>query len=448
MKTFKRKIYDELLEWKKNWSGKYAVLIDGARRVGKSTVVKEFAQKEYRSYIFIDFLETGDRYHEIFDHLDDLDYFFLNLQQIARTQLYPGKSVIIFDEIQFFPKAREAIKYLVADGRYDYIETGSLISIKKNVKDIQIPSEEKRIRMYPMDYEEFTWALGKEDIVPLLKMGYESRRPSDPHVFRKNMRDFRLYMLVGGMPQAVQTYLDTNNLQRVDETKRMILDLYHADFRKLDPAGRINKLFDSIPSQLTSTSSSFSVASILKGYKKEDAAELLNDLEDSGTVLISHNVSDPEAGFAASEDLSTFKFYICDIGLFITMMFMDKDYTDNIIYDKLLSDRMPANLGMLYENLTAQMLASNGNRLFYHVFNMEDEKPHREKKYEIDFLLSRQDKICPLEVKSSGYKTHPSIDMFARKYASRTGEKYLIYSKDYYRDGDVKCLPVYDVMFL
>lgn len=448
MQVYKRKIYNKLLDWKKTWNGKYAVLIEGPRRVGKSTVAEDFARREYHSYIMIDFLKTGDRYHEIFEHLDDLDYFFLNLQQMARVQLYPRESVIIFDEIQFFPKAREAIKYLVADGRYDYIETGSLISIKKNVKDIQIPSEEKKIQMVPMDYEEFTWAIGKNDVVPMLKLGFESKRPSDPHVFRQNMRDFRLYMLVGGMPQAVTTYLETNNLKRVDDTKRTILDLYHDDFRKLDPAGRINRLFDSIPSQLTSSSSSFSVSSILEGYKKEDAVNLLNDLEDSKTVLISHNVTDPEVGFAASEELSTFKFYVCDIGLFITMMFMDKDYTENIIYDKLLSDKMPANLGMLYENMVAQMLVANGNKLYYHFFKARDSKSQHEKKYEIDFLLSRKTKICPLEVKSSGYKTHASIDMFKRKYSSRIGEKYLIYSKDYFRDGDVKCLPIYDVMFL
>lgn len=423
-------------------------MIEGPRRVGKSTVAREFAKNEYRSFIFIDFLETGNRYHEIFDHLDDMDYFFLNLQQMSRTQLYPGESVIVFDEIQFFPKAREAIKYLVADGRYDYIETGSLISIKQNVKGIQIPSEEKKIEMFPMDYEEFTWAVGKQDIVPLLKMGFESRRPADPHVFRQNMRDFRLYMMVGGMPQAVQTYIDTNNLQRVDETKRAIIDLYHADFRKIDPAGRINKLFDSIPSQLTSSSSSFSVSSILSGYKKEDAAGLLNDMEDSKTVLISYDVTDPEVGFAASKELSTFKFYICDTGLFITLMFMDKDYTDNIIYDKLLSDRMPANLGMLYENMTAQMLASHGDRLYYHTFHSDEKVSGKEKKYEIDFLLSREDKICPVEVKSSGYRTHASLDAFVKKYSSRLGNRYLIYAKDYFKDGDIRCLPIYDVMFL
>ena len=441
---FKRKIYDTLLSWKKESNGSTALLIEGARRVGKSTIAEEFGRNEYESYILIDFSTASKTILDLFEDISDLNYFFLQLQLQYRVDLVERKSLIIFDEVQLCPKARQAIKHLVKDHRYDYIETGSLISIRKNVKDILIPSEERKVSMYPMDYEEFLWAIGDNTTYPLIRKCFEDGRPLGDQTNRKLMRDFRLYMLVGGMPQAVKEYLSSNNFKMVDAVKRDILHLYEDDFSKIDPTGRIAMLFDAIPAQLNSNASRYKVSSILENSRAGDILELIAQMRDSRTVLAAYHANNPGAGMSASKDLTRFKLFLCDTGLFTTLMFKDRDFTENIIYEKLLSDKLPANLGYLYENAVAQMLTAEGDELFYYTFPNESTNHN----YEIDFLLARQNKICPIEVKSSGYKSHASLDAFYKKFSSRILIRYLIYTKDIRKDQDVRCIPVYMTPFL
>lgn len=441
---FKRKIYDKLLEWKRESDGKTALLIEGARRIGKSTVVEEFAKNEYETYILIDFSTASKTVKDLFEDVSDLDYIFLQLQLQYKKDLVERKSLIIFDEVQLCPKARQAIKSLVKDHRYDYIETGSLISIKKNVKEILIPSEERQISMYPMDYEEFRWALGDTTTVPLIRKCFESNKGVGEQLNRKLMRDFRLYMLVGGMPQAVSEYIETNNFRKVDAVKRDILKLYTDDFMKIDPTGKASMLFDAIPAQLNKNAARYQVSSVLSDERAESLLELIAEMKDSKTVLVSYHANDPNVGLANNKDLSKFKLFICDTGLFATLMFKDSDFTENTIYEKLLSDNLGANLGYLYENVVAQTLVANGNELFYHTIKNEVSRHS----YETDFLITRKSKICPIEVKSSNYRTHKSIDAFCEKYSSRILNKYLIYTKDFSKDKDIFCLPVYYSQFI
>lgn len=437
-KVFRRKIYNQILKWKQESNGSTALMIQGARRIGKSTIVEEFAKKEYSSYIIIDFNKASTTVKSLFDDLMDMDFLFLQLQTIYHVILEKRKSVIIFDEVQKCPNARQAIKYLVQDGRYDYIETGSLISIKQNTKGITIPSEEEHIDMYPMDYEEFRWALGDTVSVPLIKTFYDKRMPLGA-AHRNMQKDLRLYMLVGGMPQAVNEYILTNNLAKVDAVKRRIIKLYSDDFLKIDASGKLSKLFMAIPAQLSKNISRYYTHSVIGELENNTAAEMLINLEDSKTVLVSYHADDPNVGMSLVKDISRYKLFIADTGLFVTMVFWDKDFTENIIYQKLLVDKLEVNLGYIYENLVAQMLTAAGNKLFYYTFK-KDEK-HL---YEIDFLLSRGNKICPIEVKSSGYKTHTSLDAFRTKYSARIKNSYLIYTKDL-QIGDNKLvyLPFY-----
>ena len=441
---FRRKIYDKLLEWKTESDGRTALLIEGARRVGKSTVVEEFAKNEYESYILIDFSRASKAVKELFEDISDLDYLFLQLQLQYKVDLHERRSLIIFDEVQQCPLARQAIKALVADHRYDYVETGSLISIKRNVKDILIPSEERKISMYPMDHEEFLWAVGDLTTIPLLKKVFDSGKPVGVQIHRKLMRDFRLYMLVGGMPQAVNEYIETNNFRKVDQIKRDILNLYEDDFKKIDPTGKLSSLFDAIPAQLNKNASRYQVSSVLNGERAENILESIAELKDSKTVLVSYHANDLNAGMSNNKDLGKFKLFLSDTGLFTTLIFKDGDFTENIIYEKLLNDKLSANLGYLYENAVAQILTANGDALFYHTFMNESTR----RNYEIDFILARKNKVCPIEVKSSGYKTHASLDAFSRKFSDRILDKYLIYTKGFAKDEDIFCLPIYLVQFL
>ena len=442
---FKRKLYNNLLQWKEESNGRTALLIEGARRVGKSTLAEEFAKQEYKSYILIDFSTAPKSVKELFDDVSDLNYLFLQLQLQYHVDLHERDSVIIFDEVQLCPKARQAIKALVKDHRYDYIETGSLISIKKNVKDILIPSEERKISMYPMDYEEFCWAIGDTVTIPLLQQVFERKMPLGDDTNRKMMRQFRLYMLIGGMPQAVNEYIQTNNFRKVDLVKRDILNLYEDDFRKIDPTGRLTLLFDSIPAELNKNATRYQVSSVLKNQRIDDNfLALLSELKDSKTVLFAYHANDPNVGMANNKDLRKFKMYLADTGLFTTLLFKDKDFTENVIYEKLLNDKLSANLGYLYENVVAQILAANGNELYYYTFKNKGKQAN----YEIDFLLSRNNKICPIEIKSSGYNTHASLDEFVKKYSGRILDKYLIYTKDLKRDKDITLLPIYMAFFL
>ena len=441
-RIFKRKLYDRLLEWKRIQNGRTAILIEGARRVGKSTLVELFAKNEYESYILIDFNEASDDVKSLFNNLMNMDYIFLQLQAIYNVVLKKRKSVIIFDEVQNCPPARQAIKYLVKDGRYDYIETGSLISIKKNTKNITLPSEEERVTLYPMDYEEFRWAMGDEATIPVLRTFYEQKLPLD-RAFREKIRDFRLYMLVGGMPQAVEAYLETNNFSMVDLAKRSVLKIYQDDFQKLDPTGRLETLFMEIPSQLSQTSNRYKPYAVLGDVDDDKLMELMKDLEDSKTVLFSYHSNDPNVGMSLTKDISKYKIFCADTGLFVTLAFWDKDYTENLVYQKLLNDKLSTNLGYIYENVIAQTLATSGNKLFYYTWPKDGTHI-----YEIDFLLSHGNKLQPIEVKSSGYKTHKSLDVFCEKFSSRVGERFLIYTKDYRQDGATTLLPVMMTMFL
>lgn len=436
---FKRKIYRTLQGWKSQSNGKTALLVEGARRVGKSTVAEEFAKNEYRSYILIDFAKAPPAVRKLFDDTSDLNYIFLQLQLLYSVQLHERESLIIFDEVQLCPTARQAIKQLVQDGRYDYLETGSLISIRRNTAGILIPSEERKVQMRPMDFEEFRWACGDEATAPLLSQAFESLRPLGEQVNRKLMRDFRLYMLVGGMPQAVTAYLQTNNLQVVDETKRAIIDLYEEDFYKISPSGALSMLFDAILAQLAKKASRYQVSSVLANREASDILEEIAELRESKTVLAAYHANDPNVGMSSSIDLEKFKLYLADTGLFVTLAFKDADFTENVVYEKLLADKPPVNLGAVYKNVVAQELVAHGHRLFYHTWPKEGAN----RNYEIDFILSDGKKICPLEVKSSRYKTHASLDDFARKYASRIGRQYLVYTKDVQKDGTTLCVPTY-----
>ena len=410
--------------------------------MGKSTLVEQFAKNEYESYILIDFNEASDEVKSLFSNLMNKDFIFLQLQAIYNVVLKERKSVIIFDEVQKCPLARQAIKYLVKDGRYDYIETGSLISIKKNTKNITIPSEEERVTLYPMDYEEFRWAAGDEATVPLLRTFYDRQLPLDK-AHRDKMRDFRLYMLVGGMPQAVNEYIETNNFSMVDHVKRGIIKVYQEDFQKLDETGRLETLFMEIPSQLSRASNRYKPYTVLGDVNDDKLVELLKDLEDSKTALFSYHSNDPNVGMSLTKDRSKFKIFCADTGIFVTLAFWDKDHTENIIYQKLLNDKLSTNLGYVYENMIAQALATTGNKLFYYTWP-KDETHY----YEIDFLLSRGSKLYPIEVKSSGYKSHASLDAFCQKYSHVVGQRYLIYTKDLKKDHETILLPVYMTPFL
>lgn len=441
---FARKIYREILEWKENRSDKYALLVKGARRVGKSTIVEEFAKKKFKSYIMIDFAHVSKDIKDLFEDTYDLDFFFLQLQQLSGTKLYEKESVIIFDEVQLLPKARQAIKYLVADGRYKYIETGSLLSIKKNTKDILIPSEEHKISMYPMDFEEFLWAIGDEVSVETIKILLEKKRPAGSAIHRNLMRIFRLYMLIGGMPQAVETYLEKNNLQEVDEIKREIVDLYEEDFTKIDASGLAGDIYDAIPANLSSNASRYILSNAREGTRSERVLDLLPDILSSYTVNIAYHANNPAVGMALEKDVGKYKLFTSDVGLFVTLAFRDKNYVENIIYNKLLSDKLEANLGYVYENAVAQMLVAKGNNLFYYTMG-NNSSNHL---YEIDFLISTGNKICPIEVKSGNYRFHKSLDQFCDKFRSRIGNKYLVHTKDYKWENGINYIPVYMLPFL
>lgn len=441
---FKRKMYDTMLKWKSERNGDTALLIQGARRIGKSTIAEEFARNEYKSYILVDFSNVSKEVSELFKDISDLNYLFLRLQFIYQVQLHERESVIIFDEVQLQPLARQAIKHLVKDHRYDYIETGSLISVRYKSRNIIIPSEETKVDMYPMDYEEFRWALGDTATIPLLRNAFENKAPLGDAVHRKLMRDFRLYMLVGGMPQAVAAYIKTNNFTAVDLAKRDIIALYEEDFGKIDNSGRAKAMYDAIPAQLSKNALRYQVGKTVKDEKVERIVNVVKEMEDSMTVLVAYHSDDPNAGLALTKNDEYFKMYASDTGLFVTLAFKDSDITENVIYDKLLNDKLSTNLGYVYENVIAQMLRATGKNLFYHTIPYAEGKKY----YEIDFIITQKHKISPIEVKSSGYKTHKSLDVFCSKFSGRIMNKYLIYTKDYKMENGVEYIPVYMTMFL
>ena len=439
----KRKIYDELVAWKKSSNGATAMMIDGARRVGKSFIAEEFAKKEYKSYILIDFGQAPTDILNLFvNDFGHLDLFFAKLSAFYSTVLYKRESLIIFDEVQQYPRARQLIKYLVADGRYDYLETGSLIRLKKNVQDIIIPSEEDHIEMFPLDFEEFLWAMGDEATYPLIKQCFETKTPLGAALHRKIMNDFRQYILVGGMPQSVLAYTNGKNFEAADVAKRRILKLYRDDVAKF-AAGYEDKVFavfDGIPGQLSKKEKKYKLASLGKHARFRTYEDSFIWLNEAMVVNTCFNATDPHVGLALSSDNATQKCYMADTGLLVTHTFKDKKFTDNELYKAILFDKLNINEGMLIENIVAQMLRQKRERLYFY---SRSDSQKRENHMEIDFVITEGKKISPVEVKSGNYRSHSSLDKFRKHFSSVIGNSYILYTKDVMIKDGIIHLPLY-----
>ncbi len=449
----RRKMYQKLLDWKQCEEGGSALLVQGARRVGKSYIVEEFAKSEYDSYILIDFNKAGDEVRDMFLHdLNDLDTFFLKLSALYNTKLVARRSLIIFDEVQLFPRARSAIKYLVADGRYDYIETGSLMSIKKNVQGILIPSEEDSIDMLPMDFEEFCWALGNETIVPMARECFEARKPMGQALHRKAMDLFRQYLLVGGMPQAVEAYARDRDFERIDRAKRRILKLYREDIRKHagKDALRVESIFDELPSQLKSQNRHFKLSSVERGATFEGFRDALFWLSDAMVVNNCYNTTEPTLGLNLNRERTTLKCYMADTGLLISHAFNERGLVDEQVYKKILLDKLEVNMGMVVENAVAQMLRTSGHKLYFYANPSRDDAASR---MEIDFLIAKaavtnRHNISPIEVKSSTRYTLSSLRKFMKKYPAQLHTPYVVHPADLKVEEGITFIPLYMVPFL
>lgn len=444
----KRKIYEDLLTWKKEWAGKTALLIDGARRVGKSYIAEEFAKTEYRSYIFIDFNSATEDIRNLFFHyLNDLDTLFMYLSGYYNVKLYEHESLIIFDEVQLFPRARAALKYLVADGRYDYIETGSLMSIKKNVQDIVIPSEERHLKMYPLDFEEFLWAMGNDTLMDIIKKCYDAEKPMGQIMHRKAMDYFRQYLIVGGMPQAVQEYATSRDFDRVDRIKRDILTLYRADIIK-HAAGyemKVESIFDEIPAQLQKHEKRFRISSLKKDARFRDYEDAMFWLDDAMIVNICYNSTEPNIGLRLNMDRLTLKCYMADTGLLISHAFDENGIVTEELYKKLLFDKLEVNKGMIMENMVAQMLTASGHKLYFYSNCSREDKDSR---MEIDFLITKSNissrhNISPIEVKSGKNYTLTSLRKFMKKYDEQTHIPYVLHTNDLKKEEGIIYLPLY-----
>lgn len=444
----KRKIYDDLVAWKQRSGGTTALLIDGARRVGKSFIAKEFAENEYKSHIIIDFGNVPKDVLDIFENdSTDLDMFFAKLSVFFGVQLYNRESLIVFDEVQQFPRARQLIKYLVADGRYDYLGTGSLIRLKKNVKDIIIPSEEEHLEMFPLDFEEFLWALDDEVTVPFIRQAFEAQKTLGQAVHRKVMNSFRQYLLVGGMPQSILAYLNGKDFAASDMAKRNILRLYRDDVAKFAEGyeDKVYAVFDGIPGQLSKKEKKYRLSSLGENARFRSYEDSFIWLNEAMVVNTCFNATDPNVGLALSADHATQKCYMADTGLLVTQTFMDKGYTDNELYKAILFDKLDVNEGMILENMVAQMLRCRGHKLYFY---SRCDKEHRENHMEVDFLIAEGKKIAPIEVKSGSYRSHASLDKFRAKFSSKIGESYILYTKDVMRSDSILHLPIYMAMFL
>jgi len=446
--VLKRKIYEDLLDWKNTSLGKTAMLINGARRVGKSYICKQFGENEYKSAIIVDFSKPSKVIKDIFDNdINDLDVFLSKLSAHYKTILYKRESLIVFDEVQLFPLARQLIKHLVADGRYDYIETGSLISIKHNVKGILIPSEEEELEMHPLDFEEFLWAMGDNVTVPFMRSYYEQRLPLGQAMHRKIMNDFRQYMLVGGMPQAVLAYAQDKDFGAADRVKSQILKMYRSDIAKYARGyeGKVTALFDALPGQLSKKEKKYKLASINKNARMRNYEDAFMWLCDGMIANSCFNATDPRFGLGLSLDHDTHKLYMADTGLLVTHTYKGKGYIGNEIYRAILFDKLNINEGMMTENIVAQMLRVSGHRLFF--YSRTDAKTSS-KSIEIDFLITIGNKVSPVEVKSSAYRTHSSLDKFRSKFLKVIGEAYILYGKDIMLKDGMIHLPLYMAMFL
>ena len=448
---FKRKVYGKLKEWKELSAGTSALLLEGARRIGKSTIVEEFAKNEYDDYMILDFArENQDIKENFIENMGDLNTFFRNLFMLKGRALKGKNCVLIFDEVQLFPQARQAIKYLVADGRFDYIETGSLISIKKNVKDILIPSEEYRVKMYPMDFEEYLWALGDEITIPTVKNSFEERKALGDTIHRKIMKTFRTYMVVGGMPQAVDAYVSGKTYAQIDFVKRNIISLYEEDLAKYDTENRekASVIFRTIPEQLENKNSHFKMSLIDKNARYQNYVDAVSFISEAMIGNECINITKPEVALELFADRSNFKLYMGDTGLLVTQIMKNRDSTDEDLYKALVIDNLGINQGMIIENIVAQMLRASGHDLYFHEYLYKAEKAVKEKKYEIDFMIVKKKKICPIEVKSSGYTSHKSFDYLIKKYQLKSEDRYIIYTKDLkYQDG-ITYIPLYMTMLL
>ena len=449
----KRKIYDKIMDWKEKSNGKTALLIDGARRVGKSYIAGEFAKNNYESYILVDFNKVPDDIKNLFDnYLDNLDDLFLYLSNYYGVKLIERKSVIIFDEVQLYPKARSAIKYLVADGRYDYIETGSLVSIKENVRDILIPSEEQHIELYPLDFEEFLWALGNETLMEFIKKCFIEKNPMGDSMHRKVMDYFRKYMIIGGMPQAVLEYINTNDFSKVDQVKRNILELYRADIKR--HAGKyslkVESIFDSIPSQLQRHEKKFKITSLYKDAKNRDFDDAFLWLDDAMIVNRCFNTTSLNVGLSLNQDNSCMKCYMADTGLLISHSFDEKGLVDEEIYKKILFNKLEYNGGMIMENIVSQMLVASNHKLFFYSNSSRDNVQDR---MEIDFLIAKKSitnrhNISPIEVKSGKNYTFNSLNKFITKYKNQLDTPYIIHTSDLKIENNIVYLPIYMLILL
>lgn len=444
----RRKIYTELLKWKEEEVGRTALLIDGARRVGKSYIVENFAKQEYKSYIIIDFNRVNQEVTDLFEnYLNDLDLFFMYLSNYYNVKLYERDTLIIFDEVQLFPRARAAIKYLVADGRYDYIETGSLMSIKKNVKDIVIPSEERHLRMYPLDFEEFLWALDNESLMDFIKVFFEKKKPLGAALRRKAMDYFRQYMIVGGMPQAVERYVETKDFERVDRVKRDILELYRADIVKHAQGYemKVEQIFDDIPAQLQKHDKKFKLSSLKKEARFRDYEDAIFWLSDAMIVNVCYNSTAPNIGLKLNMDRVTMKCYMADTGLLISHAFDENGIVSEEIYKKLLFDKLEVNKGMIMENIVAQMLVASGHKLYFYNNPSRDDASLR---MEIDFLIAKskitsKHNISPIEVKSGGKYTLTSLKKCREKYTEQLDTLYVLHKNDLKVEEGIVYLPLY-----
>ena len=443
---FKRKIYDQLLDWKNSSNGETAILVEGARRIGKSTTVEEFAKNEYKDYILIDFSKADKDILNNFENINHLDTFFRNLFLYTEKVLTPRQGLIIFDEVQLFPIARQAIKHLVKDGRFDYIETGSLISINKNVKDILIPSEERIIQMYPMDFEEFLWANDNYVYVDAIKQSFENKVPLGNGIHNRIMKSFRTYMAVGGMPKAVEAYVNGSDYLKIDSIKQDILNLYFRDLKKFDDeeGGKASSVFKALPSALTNKNSIFKLSKISKNARSRDYITTFNFLEESMIVNNCYNITVPEIDMELYCEKEKFKMYMGDTGLLISLILNVEKENANTLYKAMISGDLSINEGIIFENMVAQMLRANNHQLYFHEFNTKAST----KKYEIDFLLVKGKRFAPIEVKSSNYKCHKSFDYFKEKYKLKLRDKYIIYTKDLNYVDDIMYIPIYMTMCL
>lgn len=448
MKLFRRKAYDRLREWKERSNGRTAVMIDGARRVGKTCLVEDFVRREYHSAVIVDFSKADAQIKAtIKERPGDLDAFFNTLSLIYNTRLYPRKSAIVFDEVQLYPLARQMIKHLVADGRYDYIETGSLISLRRNIKDILIPSEEEHIDMPPMDFEEFRWAMDDEVSVRFAKECLDGMKPLGQGLHKKMLERYYEYLLVGGMPQAVKAYLETKDFGAADDAKRGILRIYREDIGKFAQGyeAKVRSIFDAIPEQLSRKEKRYRLSSITKEARFREYEDAFTWLDDARIVNPCFNATEPSAGLGLSREHTTQKLYMADTGLLVTHAYNDGRYTDNKLYRDIFFGNAGANNGMIVENAVAQALRATGRNLYFY---SRVDRQSRKNEMEIDFLIRRDGEICPVEVKSAAYQRHASLDKFRAKFGERIGRPYILYTKDVMEKDGIVHLPLYMAMFL